>query len=63
MPSIIAGGGEEVLVLIGVREASDLADALQAAKASLPDASVLLIGDAANRDLVMTARVGRNQLC
>ena len=55
VPSLIASGGEEMLVLIGVREAIDLADGLQAAKASFPDASVLLIGDAANRDLVMTA--------
>src|SRR5262245_44682395 len=55
VPSTIAGAGTQVLILIGVRKASDLANAVQAAKASFPDAPVVVIGDAGNRDLVMTA--------
>ena len=55
VPSTITGGGEQVLVLIGVRETSDLAQGLEAAKANFPDAPVLVIGDAGDRDLVMTA--------
>ena len=55
VPSTIAGGGEQVLALIGVSQGSDLCKCLPATKASFPDAHVLVIGDAANRDLVTTA--------
>src|SRR5262245_16169937 len=55
VPSTIADAGEQVLVLIGAREGSDLADDLEAAKASFPDAHAVVFGDASNRDLVMTA--------
>src|SRR5262245_44271089 len=55
VPMPIAGAGKQVLILIGVRQASDLAIAVQAAKASFPDAPVVVIGDAGNRDLVMIA--------
>ena len=55
VPSTIAGAGKQVLILIGVRQASDLANAVQAAKASFPDAPVMVIGDAGNGDLVMSA--------
>jgi two-component system nitrate/nitrite response regulator NarL len=54
-PSTIASAGEQVVVLMGVREAAHLAQALSAAKASFPDAPVVVIGDSANRDLVINA--------
>jgi hypothetical protein len=44
--STIAAAGEEVLVLIGVRQAANLAEAIRAAKASFPDAAVVVVGDA-----------------
>ena len=55
VPSTIAGAGEQVLVLIGVREENGLAEDLSAAKASFPDAHVVVVGDANQRDLVTTA--------
>ena len=55
VPSTIAGAGEQVLVLIGVREVSDLVDDMGAVKASFPDAHVVVLGDPGKRDLVMTA--------
>src|SRR6185295_15325026 len=62
VPSTIAAAGEQVLVLIGVREASGLAEDLCAAKASFPDAHVVVIGDANQRDLV-TATLGLGATC
>lgn len=55
VPPSISDGGEQVLVLIGVRESSNLAAALSATKASFPDAYVVVIGDASKRDNVTTA--------
>jgi two-component system, NarL family, nitrate/nitrite response regulator NarL len=55
VPSPITCAGEQLLVLIGVREGSDLVDDMGATKASFPDAHVVVLGDGANRDLVMTA--------
>jgi len=55
VPSAIASAGEQVLVLMGVGEAAHLAQALSSAKASFPDAPIAVIGDACNRDLVVTA--------
>jgi len=55
VPSTIAGAGDQVLVLFGVRECSDLVDDMGAVKASLPDAHLLVLGDPGKRDLVMTA--------
>jgi DNA-binding NarL/FixJ family response regulator len=55
VPSTIAGAGEQVLVLIGVREESGLAEDLSAAKASFPDAHVVVVGDANQRELVRAA--------
>src|SRR5262245_40688895 len=55
VPSTIASAGEQVLILMGVREAAHLAQALSAAKASFPDAPVVVLGDSSNRDLVITA--------
>src|SRR5262245_47285013 len=55
VPSTIADAGEQVLVLIGVREESGLAEDLSAAKASFPDAHVVVVGDANQRDLVTAA--------
>jgi two-component system, NarL family, nitrate/nitrite response regulator NarL len=55
VPSTIAGAGEQVLVLMGVREAGALAEALSAAKARFPDAHVVVVGDLCNRGLVVTA--------
>jgi two-component system, NarL family, nitrate/nitrite response regulator NarL len=57
VPSTISTStaGEQVLVLIGVSEASNLAEALSATKASLPNAYVVVVGDATKRDNVTTA--------
>ena len=55
VPSTIAGPGEQVLVLIGVRKGSDLAEALSAAKAGFPDAHLVVFGDSGKRDLVTAA--------
>ena len=43
------------MVLIGVRESSNLAEALSATKASFPDAHVVVVGDASKRGNVTTA--------
>jgi two-component system nitrate/nitrite response regulator NarL len=53
--SKIAGAGEQMLVLIGVREGRDLAEDLSAAKTSFPDAHIVVVGDAGKRDLVIAA--------
>jgi len=55
VPSTIAGAGEQVLVLIGVREESGFAEDLSAAKASFPDAHVVVVGDINQRELVTAA--------
>jgi two-component system, NarL family, nitrate/nitrite response regulator NarL len=55
VPSTVAGAGEQVLVLMGVRDATHLVEALGAAKASFPDAPVVVIGDSRNRDVVINA--------
>ena len=53
--SAIASAGEQVLVLMGVREAANMAQAVSAAKARFPDAPIVVIGDSRNGELVMTA--------
>src|SRR5262245_6256491 len=55
VPSAIVSAGEQVLVLIGVRDACNLAETLGVAKASFPDADTVVIGDSGNRELVTTA--------
>jgi two-component system, NarL family, nitrate/nitrite response regulator NarL len=55
VPSTIADAGEQVLVLIGVREESGLAEDLSAVKASFPDAHVVVVGDANQLDFVTVA--------
>jgi two-component system, NarL family, nitrate/nitrite response regulator NarL len=55
VPSTIADAGEQVLVLMGVREAGTLAAASSAAKAMFPDAHVVVVGDPRNGGLVVTA--------
>src|SRR5262245_44278633 len=55
VPSTISSAGDRVLVLIGVREASNLAEALSVTKARFPTAYVVVIGDATRRDNVTTA--------
>jgi two-component system, NarL family, nitrate/nitrite response regulator NarL len=55
VPSTIADAGEQVLVLIGVREGGDLVHDMGAAKASFPDAHVVVVGDANRRDLIAAA--------
>jgi two-component system nitrate/nitrite response regulator NarL len=55
VPSTIAGTGDQVLVLFGVREGSDLVDDMGAVKVSFPDAHVVVLGDPGKRDFVMTA--------
>ncbi len=55
VPSTISDVAEQVLVLIGVREGSDLAETLRAMKATFPDAHVVVVGDASKYDTVTTA--------
>jgi len=55
VPGTISSAGEQVLVLIGVREAGNLAEALTATKASFPNAYVVVVGDATRCDNVTTA--------
>jgi two-component system nitrate/nitrite response regulator NarL len=55
VPSAIAGAGEQMLILIGVREECGLAKDLSAAKASFPGAHVVVVGDANQRELVTAA--------
>jgi|RhiMethySRZTD1v2_1073278.scaffolds.fasta_scaffold409910_2 two-component system, NarL family, nitrate/nitrite response regulator NarL len=55
VPSTVAEAGEQVLVLIGVRDDGDLAEALFAAKARFPGAYIVVVGDSGQRDLVTTA--------
>jgi two-component system, NarL family, nitrate/nitrite response regulator NarL len=55
VPSTIASAGDQVLVLMGVSDAAHLAQALSAAKASFPDAPVVVIGNTSHRDRVITA--------
>ena len=55
VPSTISNAGEQVLVLIGVREGNNLADALSAMKANFPDAHVVVVGDASNCGSVLIA--------
>src|SRR5262249_48310915 len=47
----------QVLVLMGACEAANLAQTLSAAKESFPDAPIVVVGDACNRDLVVAALV------
>ena len=55
VPSTIAGTSGQVLIPFGVREGSDLVDDMGAAKASFPDAHVVVLGDPGKPDFVMTA--------
>jgi two-component system, NarL family, nitrate/nitrite response regulator NarL len=55
VPTTIASAGEQMLLLIGVREASELTDDMVAAKASFPNAHVVVFGDPRRCDLVITA--------
>ena len=55
VPSAISVAGEQLLVLIGVPEGTDLAEALSTTKANFPDAHIVVIGDASKRDCVATA--------
>ena len=55
VPSAVAGAGEQVLVLIGVRDDGNLDEALIAAKARFPGAHIVALGDSGQRDLVTTA--------
>jgi two-component system, NarL family, nitrate/nitrite response regulator NarL len=55
VPHSLTSAGEQLLILMGVREAADLAQALSVAKANFPEAPVVVIGDACNRDLVVAA--------
>jgi two-component system, NarL family, nitrate/nitrite response regulator NarL len=55
VPSTISDAAEQILVLIGVREGSDLAEALRAMKATFPDAHVVVVGDASKCDNVTIA--------
>jgi len=53
VPKTIGGGGERVLVLLGVREDSNLAEAVSA-KANFPDAHLVAIGDSTKYENVTT---------
>jgi len=55
LPSRIVDAGEQVLVIIGVPEGSNLAAALGAAKITFPGAHVVVVGDASNDEIVTTA--------
>ena len=55
VPSTISDAGEQLLVLIGVSEGRDLPETLNAAKATFPDAYVVVFGDASKRENVITA--------
>jgi two-component system, NarL family, nitrate/nitrite response regulator NarL len=55
VPATIGGLGEQVLVLIGVRDGDNLGEALSAAKARFPDGHVVVVGDSRKRELVTTA--------
>ena len=55
VPSTIASAGEQVVIIMGVPEAANLAQALSTARVSFPDAPVVVIGDTCNRELVITA--------
>src|SRR5262245_15437905 len=55
VPSAISDAGEQVLVLIGDRDGSNLVEALSATKANFPDAHVVVVGDASKCDKVTTA--------
>jgi two-component system nitrate/nitrite response regulator NarL len=55
VPSTISAAGEQVLVLIGVSEASNLAEALSATKTRFANAYVVVVGDATRCDNVTTA--------
>ena len=46
--------GEQVLVLMGVRDGDNLRDALSTAKARFPDGHVVVVGDSRGRELVTT---------
>lgn len=55
VPSHMPGAGEEVLVIIGVREGGDIAEAVSTTKERFPDAHVVVVGDAADTRNVMAA--------
>jgi two-component system nitrate/nitrite response regulator NarL len=55
VPPTIAGLGEQVLVVMGVRDGDNLGEALSTAKARFPDGNFVVVGDSRRRDLVMTA--------
>ena len=55
VPRTICHENKQLLILFGVLEGSDLAEALSATKASFPDAHIVVIGDASKRDDVTTA--------
>src|SRR5262245_14120328 len=55
VPSAISGAGEQVLVLIGAHEDSNLGEALRLTKTNFPDAHVVVVGDATKLDNVTTA--------
>jgi two-component system, NarL family, nitrate/nitrite response regulator NarL len=55
VPSAIAGTGEQVLVLVGAKEACKLAQAVGTAKIKFPAAHVVAVGDCRDPDLVMAA--------
>jgi two-component system, NarL family, nitrate/nitrite response regulator NarL len=55
VPSAITSGGEQVLLLIGAREAGNLSEALRVAKVKFSGAQIVVVGDANRHDLVTTA--------
>src|SRR5262245_24794576 len=55
VPSTISSVGDQLLVLVGFTEASNLAEVLRATNASFPDAHVVVIGNSTKRENVTTA--------
>jgi two-component system nitrate/nitrite response regulator NarL len=53
--STISGAGEQVLVLTGVREDSNLSETVSATKAAFQDAHIVVVGDATKRGNVTAA--------
>jgi hypothetical protein len=51
----ISGAGKQVLVISGIREHSNLAEAMSAMKASFPDAHAVVAGNATKPGNVTTA--------
>ena len=55
VPRTIASASEQVVVILGVREAINLAQVVSTARVSFPDAPIVVIGNPCDGELVLTA--------